>query len=128
MMEDPNKFLHEKLQGWPEKEWHEYGVWEQPKQGLPYMECLCCGHRISYWKDAKSNPTYRTMPVDHLIQRLVEIGEWVKFVDYVNWNHCPTELDTPHLYAWLCQQPRFTNLMLQYFPGYEGEMFKEDGK
>jgi hypothetical protein len=80
------------------------------------------------------------MPIQDLIARLVELGEWVEFRLYAYmvfseiaepvrvwkvWFETPGETGMAEFEAWLIQQPRFANLLLGYFPGYEGELFDE---
>jgi len=80
---DANEFLHEKLKGWPEKEWHQPDVSD-------FMDCEC-GDKLHTIEKLNShikehNPIYSTMPIQDLIARLVEIGEWEKFL---HWAHQP---------------------------------------
>ena len=112
----PNEFLHRHL--YPGECWHSGSIYREPN-GNRRFGCSKCG-------SAAPNPNYSTMPIQDLIARLVELGEWVEFrlYAYKVWFETPGETGMAEFEAWLIQQPRFANLLLGYFPGYAGLFYE----
>ena len=125
-----NEYIHSKL--YSDQCWHVLAYTEigrKTEGGKRYKEsyyaCTKCGKRHV------TNPDYSDMPIQGIIARLVELGEWENLWEYSTYEYMPLDEYPGDFHystfaAWLCQQPRFSNLLLQYW-GWEGELFKEDG-
>jgi hypothetical protein len=128
---EANEFLHGKL--YPERCWHEFARIYVEDEAEYCKHCKWI--KIHPTKGELSNPTYSTMPIQDLIARLVEIGEWEKFGDYLRMqalavrilSSTTTQPDKYYLAVETISQPRFANLMLGYW-GWQGELFNEKQK
>ena len=110
-----NQFIHSKL--YPEKCWHEQGKSTKSNPNGDY-QCVKCKKRILEWfayPESVSNPDYFTDEwIPKLIARLVELGWWRKFEDYYGRIYMEPIVSVEWLIPWLCQQPRFTTLLVDY--------------
>jgi hypothetical protein len=113
-----NEFLHGKLYGMDEiSEWPCQQLCGGTGEAIYHNVDGKCKHPECHPKNDDRIPTYHTMPIQDLIARLVEMGEWEKFEKYSYHAYMTSPCDKGESYyiPWFCQQPRFSELLFDFF-------------